>query len=46
MEGLKTVCIGDVTARALKERGRETDLLAKEFTVRGMVEAILDDRER
>ena len=46
MEGLKTVCIGDVTARALKERGRETDLLAKEFTVRGMVEAILDDRDK
>lgn len=46
MEGVKTVCIGDVTARALRERGRETDLLAKEFTVRGMVEAILDDRNR
>ena len=44
LAGLRTVCIGDVTARALESRGRRVDVLAKEFTVRGMAEAILNDR--
>ena len=40
----RTVCIGDVTAGALESHGRRVDVLAKDFTVRGMAEAILNDR--
>ena len=44
LAGIRTVCIGDVTAGALESHGRRVDVLAKEFTVRGMAEAILNDR--
>lgn len=43
LSGLRTVCIGDVTARALLGHGRAVDVMAQEYTVRGMAEAIIDD---
>lgn len=43
---LKVVCIGDITAKALKEHGRESDVTADEFSIPGMLEAICRDRKQ
>lgn len=43
LSGLRTVCIGDVTARALQGHGRAVDVMAREYTVHGMAEAIIRD---
>jgi uroporphyrinogen III methyltransferase/synthase len=40
---LKVVCIGDITARALKKWGRQADIIAQVFTIEGMSEAISKD---
>lgn len=44
LSGPRTVCIGDVTARALEGHGRAVDVMAQEYTVRGIAEAIINDR--
>ena len=43
LDNLKVVCIGDITAKALADYGREADLVAGTFSIPGMVEAILTD---
>lgn len=42
--GVKCVCIGEVTARALLDRGGPQPLVPGETSVQGMVGAILADR--
>lgn len=44
LSGLRTVCIGDVTAGALEGHGRAVDVMAREHTVRGIAEAMINDR--
>lgn len=46
LEGIKVVCIGDITAKALVEQGREADIVAEAFSVAGMAEAICGDWNR
>ncbi len=43
LDGIRVVCIGDVTARALEARGRKADVIAEVFSVPGMTAAILKD---
>lgn len=40
----RIVCIGNATAKALRNHGRKVDIMAKECTVIGMADAILCDR--
>lgn len=42
-EKIKVVCIGDVTATALEEYGIKKKIVAEEYTVEGIVEAIEND---
>jgi len=42
---VKTAAIGPVTAQSLKKFGVEADIVAKEFTIEGLVKAILDKEE-
>ena len=44
--GIKCVCIGAITARALLDRGGSAPLIPGDTSVQGMVRAILDDRPR
>ncbi len=41
-QGLKLVCIGPVTAKTLEGFGLKTDIMPGEYTIPGMVQAILD----
>ncbi|WP_349947160.1 uroporphyrinogen-III C-methyltransferase [Lacrimispora sp. BS-2] len=43
LAGLKVVCIGDITAKALMEHGRKADIIAGVYTIRGITEAICRD---
>lgn len=43
LDALKVVCIGDVTAKALKRHGRCPDLTAETFSIQGIADAILAD---
>lgn len=43
LEKLRIVCIGDITAKRLKEHGRKADVTASPFTVEGMEQAIIRD---
>lgn len=45
LDGIRVVCIGDVTARALEARGRKADVTAEVFSIPGMTAAILKDLE-
>ena len=38
--------IGDVTAKALEQAGFPADRIAKEFSISGLVECILEDAVR
>ena len=40
LKGVKTACIGPVTADTAKSLGIEPDIIAKEYTIEGLVEAI------
>lgn len=40
LKGVKTACIGPVTAGTAKSLGIEPDIIAKEYTIDGLVEAI------
>lgn len=40
LQGVKTACIGPVTADTAKSLGIEPDIIAKEYTIDGLVEAI------
>ncbi|MBQ5420589.1 MAG: uroporphyrinogen-III synthase, partial [Selenomonas sp.] len=40
LNGVKTACIGPVTADTAKSLGIEPDIIAKEYTIDGLVEAI------
>ena len=40
LKGVKTACIGPVTADTAKSLGIEPDIIAKEYTIDGLVEAI------
>ncbi len=40
LNGVKTACIGPVTADTAKSMGIEPDIIAKEYTIDGLVEAI------
>jgi uroporphyrinogen III methyltransferase/synthase len=42
LDSMYTVAIGPVTASCLEEMGLEPDLVAQEYTVAGMVEAITE----
>lgn len=44
LKRITAVCIGDVTAKALAERGRAADIMAGRYTADGMVEAICEHR--
>lgn len=46
LDGIRVVCIGDITARKLEEHGRKADVTAARFTVEGMTEAISRDWNR
>ncbi len=43
LSGLKVVCIGDVTAKALMEQGKKADIIAEAYSIRGMADAICRD---
>ena len=40
LEGVKIACIGPVTAEAAREAGLKVDVLARESTVAGLVDAL------
>jgi uroporphyrinogen III methyltransferase/synthase len=40
--GIKIAAIGPVTADAIKDSGLDVDIMAKEYTIPGLVEAIVD----
>lgn len=42
---IKIACIGDITAKALKEHGRLADLVATEFSIPGLAAVICQDRK-
>lgn len=42
----KVICIGDVTEKTLQEYGYHKAIVAKEFTAKGLVDAICWDRKR
>lgn len=41
-QGIKLACIGEVTAESLLQRGRAAEVVAKNYTVLGLTEAILE----
>lgn len=43
LENAKTACIGPVTAETLKKAGIEPNIVATEYTIQGLVKAILED---
>lgn len=43
---VNVVCIGNITANALKRHGREADIIATESSIAGMVDAICQDFNR
>lgn len=43
LDQVRIVCIGDVTAKALKKHGRQADLVAANFSIPGMTAAIAQD---
>ena len=43
LAGLKVVCIGDITAKALMEHGRKADIIAGVYSIKGITEAICGD---
>ncbi|HCD44707.1 MAG TPA: uroporphyrinogen-III C-methyltransferase [Lachnoclostridium sp.] len=43
LAGLKVVCIGDITAKALMEQGRKADIIAGIYSIQGITEAICRD---
>ena len=43
---VRTVCIGDATAKILKKNGYEKQIVAKKFNVDGVVDAILQEVEK
>ncbi|WP_124064882.1 uroporphyrinogen-III C-methyltransferase [Clostridium sp. E02] len=46
LSNVKVVCIGAITANALKRHGREADIIASESSISGMVDAICLDFNR
>jgi len=40
--GFRVACIGPVTADAARERGLDVDVTAREYTVAGLIEALVD----
>jgi uroporphyrinogen III methyltransferase/synthase len=43
LAGLKVVCIGDITAKALIGHGRKADIIAGVYSIQGLTEAICRD---
>lgn len=43
LAGLKVVCIGDITAKALMDHGRKADIIAGVCSIQGIAEAICRD---
>jgi len=43
LKNVKTACIGPVTAETLERVGVKADVVAKEYTIEGLVKAILND---
>jgi len=43
LAGLKVVCIGDITAKALIGHGRKADIIAGVYSIKGLTEAICRD---
>lgn len=43
LEGILVVCIGDITAQALEASGRKADIIAKEYSIQGVAQAISQD---
>lgn len=43
LKELQVVCIGDITAKALKQYGREADIIARVYSIPGMTHAICKD---
>jgi uroporphyrinogen III methyltransferase/synthase len=40
-EGITTACIGPITAKTAEELGIKPDIVAEEYTIDGLVEALL-----
>ena len=40
LHGVKTACIGPVTAESCRKKGIEPDIVAEEYTIQGLVEAM------
>ena len=43
-EGVKIACIGPITAQTAEEHGLKPDIVAEEYTIEGLVQAIVDHR--
>jgi uroporphyrinogen III methyltransferase/synthase len=43
VEGIKVASVGPITADAIRDAGLSVDIMAKEYTVPGLVQAIVDD---
>jgi uroporphyrinogen-III synthase len=43
LEGIRMASIGPVTSATLRELGLPVDISAKEFTIPGLVEAVVDE---
>jgi len=44
MEGVRVACIGPVTAKTARDLGLEVNIEAKEYTIEGLIKAILAER--
>jgi uroporphyrinogen-III synthase len=43
-EGVQVACIGPITAQTARELGLRVDIIAQEYTTRGLVDAIVRTR--
>jgi uroporphyrinogen III methyltransferase/synthase len=42
LHGVKVACIGPITAKTVQELGLTVDVIASEYTIDGLVEALVD----
>jgi uroporphyrinogen-III synthase len=43
-EGVRIACIGPITAQTARDLGLRVDIIAQEYTTRGLVDAIVRSR--
>lgn len=46
LSGVRIACIGEITEKALKKHGRQSDVTAAVFSVEGLTQAICEDAEK